>query len=200
MARILVVDDEEDIREALTEILEDEGHDVFEAENGLEVMAMAVSARIDLILLDMAMPEMTGFAVMERLNNDPQTSSIPVIVVTGLGRPEHLDNARSLGTIDYINKPWADDEVQMRVGWAHNGKRNETVASSSDIVNPRGAELNWRTPVYGDRCSPRCRASTLTRSMGVLRFGIISSARTGQAFGLRNRRHLDPGKEPWHVS
>jgi CheY-like chemotaxis protein len=129
MARILVVDDEEDIREALTEILEDEGHDVFEAENGLEVMPMAISARIDLILLDMAMPEMTGFTVMERLNNDPQTANIPVIVVTGLGRPEHLEDARTLGTIDYINKPWADEEVQMRVDWALSGKRYEKVTS-----------------------------------------------------------------------
>lgn len=128
MARILVVDDEEDIREVLTEILEDEGHDVFEAENGLEVMAMAISARIDLILLDMAVPEMTGFTVMEQLNNEPHTATIPVIVVTGLGRPEHLDNARTLGTIDYINKPWADNEVQMRVDWALNGKRHEAVA------------------------------------------------------------------------
>lgn len=125
MARILVVDDEEDIREALSEILEDEGHDVFEAENGAEVMAMAVSARIDLILLDMAMPEMNGFDVMNQLNQDVQTASIPVIVVTGLGRPDHLDGARRLGTIDYINKPWADDEVQMRVEWALNGQRNE---------------------------------------------------------------------------
>ena len=125
MARILVVDDEGDIREALTEILEDEGHDVFEAENGMEVMAMVVSARIDLILLDMAMPEMTGFTVMEQLNNDSQTSTIPVIVVTGLGRPEHLENARTLGTLDFINKPWADNEVQMRVEWALNGKRDE---------------------------------------------------------------------------
>ena len=129
MARILVVDDEEDIRKALTEILEDEGHDVFEAENGLEVLGIAISARIDLILLDMAMPEMTDFTVMEQLNNDPQTTSIPLIVVTGLGRPEHLEDARTLGTIDYINKPWADNEVQMRVDWALNGKRNETVAS-----------------------------------------------------------------------
>lgn len=125
MARILVVDDEEDIREALSEILEDEGHDVFEAENGAEVMAMAVSARIDLILLDMAMPVMNGFDVMNQLNQDVQTASIPVIVVTGLGRPDHLDDARRLGTIDYINKPWADDEVQMRVEWALNGQRNE---------------------------------------------------------------------------
>ena len=125
MARILVVDDEEDIREALTEILEGEGHDVFETENGLEVMAMAVSARIDLILLDMAMPEVTGFTVMEQLNNDQATSSIPVIVVTGLGRPEHLEDARTPFTIDYINKPWADNEVEMRVEWALNGKKKD---------------------------------------------------------------------------
>jgi CheY-like chemotaxis protein len=96
MARILVVDDEEDIREALTEILEDEGHDVFEAENGLEVMAMAVSARIDLILLDMAMPEMT---------NDSQTSTISVIVVTGLGRPEQLENTRTLARLISSTSP-----------------------------------------------------------------------------------------------
>ena len=76
MARILIVDDEEDIREALTEILEDEGHDVLEAENGTEVMAMTISARIDLILLDMAMPEMNGFAVMEMLNQDDQTAGL----------------------------------------------------------------------------------------------------------------------------
>ena len=125
MARILVVDDEEDIREALTEILEGEGHDVFETENGLEVMAMAVSARIDLILLDMAMPEVTRFTVMEQLNNDQATSSIPVIVVTGLGRPEHLEDARTPLTIDYINKPWADNEVEMRVEWALNGKKKD---------------------------------------------------------------------------
>ena len=65
---------------------------------------------------------------MEQLNNEPQTATIPVIVVTSLGRPEHLDNARTLGTIDYINKPWADNEVQMRVDWALNGKRHEAVA------------------------------------------------------------------------
>jgi len=105
MARILVVDDEEDIREALTEILEDESHDVFEAENGLEVMAMAVSARIDLILLDMAMPEMTGFTVMERSNNDSQTSTISVIVVTGLGRPEQLGNTRTLARLISSTSP-----------------------------------------------------------------------------------------------
>ena len=51
-----------------------------------------------------------------------------MIVITGLGRPDHLDDARRLGTIDYINKPWADDEVQMRVDWALNGKRSETEA------------------------------------------------------------------------
>ncbi|MDA1258755.1 MAG: response regulator [Chloroflexi bacterium] len=128
MARILVVDDDEDIREAFTEILEDEGHDVFEAENGSEVMAMAVSARINLILLDMAMPEMNGFEVMKLLNRDTQTALIPVIVVTGLGRPDHLEDARRLGTVDYINKPWADNEVQMRVEWALNGKRDEAQA------------------------------------------------------------------------
>ena len=82
MARILVVDDEEDIREALTEILEDEGHDVFEAENGLEVMAMAVSARIDLILLDITMPEMDGIEACRRIKAVQHVRDIPIVMVT----------------------------------------------------------------------------------------------------------------------
>ena len=118
MARILVVDDSEDVRLALMTLLEDVGHDILEAEDGSEVMAMVLSGSPELILLDVAMPRVDGFEAMKRLKADPATSDVPVIMVTAKGRPEDLAMARNLGARDYINKPWAEGEVEMRVDWA----------------------------------------------------------------------------------
>ncbi len=118
MARILVVDDSEDVRLALMTLLEDIGHQVFEAEDGSEVTAMVLSGSPDLILLDVAMPRVDGFEALKRLKADDATSDVPVIMVTAKGRPEDLAMARNLGARDYINKPWAEGEVEMRVDWA----------------------------------------------------------------------------------
>ncbi|MCH7642662.1 MAG: response regulator [Chloroflexi bacterium] len=118
MARILVVDDSEDVRLALMTLLEDVGHDILEAEDGSEVMAMVLSGSPELILLDVAMPRVDGFEALKRLKADPATSDVPVIMVTAKGRPEDLAMARNLGARDYINKPWAEGEVEMRVDWA----------------------------------------------------------------------------------
>ena len=118
MARILVVDDSEDIRLALTTLLEDVGHVVMEAEDGSEVLEMVLSGNLDLVLLDVAMPRVDGFEVLKRLKADAGTSHIPVIMVTAKGQQEDLAIARKLGARDYINKPWAEGEVEMRVQWA----------------------------------------------------------------------------------
>jgi CheY-like chemotaxis protein len=118
MARILVVDDSEDVRLALMTLLEDIGHQVFEAEDGSEVIAMVLSGSPDLVLLDVAMPRVDGFEALKRLKADDATSDVPVIMVTAKGRPEDLAMARNLGARDYINKPWAEGEVEMRVDWA----------------------------------------------------------------------------------
>lgn len=118
MARILVVDDSEDVRLALMTLLEDIGHQVFEAEDGSEVAAMVLSGSPDLVLLDVAMPRVDGFEALKRLKGDDATSDVPVIMVTAKGRPEDLAMARNLGARDYINKPWAEGEVEMRVDWA----------------------------------------------------------------------------------
>lgn len=118
MARILVVDDSEDVRLALMTLLEDIGHQVFEAEDGSEVAAMVLSGSPDLVLLDVAMPRVDGFEALKRLKGDDATSDVPAIMVTAKGRPEDLAMARNLGARDYINKPWAEGEVEMRVDWA----------------------------------------------------------------------------------
>jgi len=99
-------------------LLEDIGHSVFEAEDGSEVAGLVLSGNPDLVLLDVAMPRMDGFEALKRLKADDATKDVPVIMVTAKGRPEDLAMARNMGARDYINKPWAEGEVEMRVDWA----------------------------------------------------------------------------------
>ncbi len=118
MARILVVDDSPDVRRALAMILEDDGHDVVEAEDGDQVFDLAVAESPSLVLLDVMMPRVNGFDALAALKADTRTSRIPVIMVTAKGGPEDMTMARSLGAVEYITKPWADGDVELRVDWA----------------------------------------------------------------------------------
>ena len=117
MACILVVDDSEDTRLALSMILKDAGYEVFEASDGSEVFNCVLSDRPDVVLLDIIMPKVDGFQALRKLRADERTRGVPVIMVTAKGRPEDLLMAQSLGALDYINKPWADGEVELRIGW-----------------------------------------------------------------------------------
>ncbi len=118
MARILIVDDSPDVRFALATILEDTGHEIVEAEDGDQVFDLAVAQNPDLVLLDVMMPRVNGFDALATLKADTRTNPIPVIMVTAKGRPEDMAMARSLGAVEYITKPWADGDVELRVDWA----------------------------------------------------------------------------------
>jgi CheY-like chemotaxis protein len=118
LARILIVDDSIDVRLALATILEDAGHEIVEAEDGDQVFDLAIEQKPDLVLLDVAMPRVNGFDALATLKADTRTSPIPVIMVTAKGRPEDMAMARSLGAVEYITKPWADGDVELRVDWA----------------------------------------------------------------------------------
>ncbi|MCH8229877.1 MAG: response regulator [Chloroflexi bacterium] len=118
MARILIVDDSSDVRLALATILEDAGHDIVEAEDGDQVFDLAIAETPDLVLLDVMMPRVNGFDALATLKADTRTNPIPVIMVTAKGRPEDMAMARSLGAVEYITKPWADGDVELRVDWA----------------------------------------------------------------------------------
>ena len=118
MARILIVDDSPDVRLALATILEDTGHEIVEAEDGDQVFDLAVAQNPDLVLLDVMMRRVNGFDALATLKADTRTNPIPVIMVTAKGRPEDMAMARSLGAVEYITKPWADGDVELRVDWA----------------------------------------------------------------------------------
>lgn len=118
MPTILVVDDHEEIREALAEILEEEGHEVLQAVDGLDALEMVAAALPDVILLDIAMPGIDGLETLRRLKDRPESAKLPVIMVTAQGDRQNMVKAVQLGVRDYVTKPWEPGEVEMCVNWA----------------------------------------------------------------------------------
>lgn len=101
---ILVVDDDADVREAITSALSDEGYQVTGARNGREALAqLRGQTRPSLILLDMMMPEMDGWRFRLELKKLPDLAAIPVVILSAHGNVR--DAALALGAVDYLRKP-----------------------------------------------------------------------------------------------
>ncbi|MCF7765791.1 MAG: response regulator [Verrucomicrobia bacterium] len=115
MARILVIDDEPDLRAMLRELLEEEHHEVFEAENGRSGLSAARSEWPDLILCDVNMPEFNGFDVVQSLQEESRTSAIPLVMMTGLASLPNMRRGMTLGAADFLPKPFTPDELLMAV-------------------------------------------------------------------------------------
>ncbi|HEY4321701.1 MAG TPA: hybrid sensor histidine kinase/response regulator [Gemmatimonadales bacterium] len=113
--RVLVVDDHESNRALLRELLEIDGHDVLEAEDGLGALALARSEDPDVVLLDVTMPGLDGFEVCRRLRASPVTSATPVLLITGLAERAHRIAGVAAGANDYLVKPIDRGEVALRV-------------------------------------------------------------------------------------
>lgn len=114
MARILIVEDEPDIRALLKRSLELEGHRVSEATKGEDGLMMASSGAPDLIILDVMLPGMSGGEVIERLRKAIDTSRIPVILITASSQAE--ESLRwQVGTANTFGKPFIPEEVVDRV-------------------------------------------------------------------------------------
>ncbi len=112
---LLVVDDDTLYRTLLTTCLEDKGYIVAEAENGKEAWKMIETGSYDLVFLDLVMPEMNGFEVLERMKSDGRTDHIPVIVVSGENDMESLVRCIETGAADFICKPFEPAILHARV-------------------------------------------------------------------------------------
>ena len=116
--KILVVDDFDLNRDMLVRRLKSRGFDAWGAEDGRNCLKMIEELPLDLVLLDIMMPDMDGFEVVQAIRADRDSADLAVIMVTAKGRPEDMAMARSLGAVEYITKPWAEGDVELRVDWA----------------------------------------------------------------------------------
>ena len=105
MARILIVDDSPTEMSKLTEMLKKSGHEVLQATNGADGVALARQEKPDAVLMDIVMPGLNGFQATRQLMKDPETSAIPVIVVTTKDQETDRVWAKRQGAVDYITKP-----------------------------------------------------------------------------------------------
>jgi diguanylate cyclase (GGDEF)-like protein len=114
-ARVLVADDEEDIRAYLEVTLELAGYEVLPASDGVEALELARTRRPDIVLLDVMMPRMDGHEVLRRLRDDARTSHLPVVLLTALGRRHQRIEGLDAGADDYVTKPFEADELLARL-------------------------------------------------------------------------------------
>src|SRR6266513_1308188 len=120
---LLVVDDNELNRDMLTRRLERLGYDVSSAENGIEALKLLRAGSFDLLLLDIIMPVMDGFEVLEQLKAEPILRDIPVIVLSASGQLDHVVKCIQRGAKDYLAKPFNPVLLQARIGSCLERKR-----------------------------------------------------------------------------
>ncbi|HSK23483.1 MAG TPA: response regulator [Egicoccus sp.] len=113
--RVLVVDDEADVRVYLTVTLELAGFDVVEAGDGIEALELARSNAPDLVLLDVMMPRLDGMQTLRRLRSDPRTSHLPVLLTTARAQRDDVLQGLDSGADDYLTKPIDADVLVARV-------------------------------------------------------------------------------------
>src|SRR4029077_9478285 len=121
--RLLVADDNKVNRLLLTRSLELQGHSVASAENGRMALEMLRREAFDLLLLDMEMPEMNGFQVLEQLTGDLHLRDLPVIVTSSLEGIAHVVRCIELGAEDYLSKPVNPVLLKARIGASLEKKR-----------------------------------------------------------------------------
>ncbi|MBE0535069.1 MAG: response regulator [Phycisphaerae bacterium] len=112
---VLVVDDNQQNLELLLAYLEDVDCKTLSASDGMAALEIVKSSPLDLILLDVMMPRMSGFEVCRRIKSDPATADIPVIMVTALNELGDIERAISSGTDDFLSKPINKWELLTRV-------------------------------------------------------------------------------------
>ena len=115
MAKILIAEDERDIRELVSFSLQFGGFTVVQAANGAEAVEQAQKELPDLILMDVRMPKMTGYEACRQMKTIPELSDIPVVFLSAKGQEAEIQTGLEAGAEEYILKPFAPDELVKQV-------------------------------------------------------------------------------------
>ena len=151
---ILIVEDEQLLRESLAGLLEEEGYRVLQAANGAAAYARVVEEPVDLVLSDVRMPEMDGLSLLKRLHQlAPET---PVIMMTAYGTVDSAVAAMRAGGWDYLLKPIQFDDLLVKVERAlqfREVSRDRRIMSASSARSPPTISLPHRTTGFTAACS-----------------------------------------------
>ncbi|MBI3775845.1 MAG: response regulator [Gammaproteobacteria bacterium] len=131
---VLVVDDNDMNRDLLSRRMEQEGYHVASASGGRQALEILRQERFDLLLLDLMMPEMDGFQVLEHLKADVRNTNMPVMMITADNDVESVKRCIKLGAVDYIVKPINMAVLKSRA-WGHIAKANQQHATGAGKVS-----------------------------------------------------------------
>jgi class 3 adenylate cyclase/AmiR/NasT family two-component response regulator len=143
---LLVVDDNEDNRYTLSLQLNAQGyHNIAIATNGNEALSVLHSKPFDLVLLDIMMPELNGYEVLERMRSSPELRNIPVIVISAIGELDSVVRCIELGAEDYLPKPFEPTLLRARVYASLERKRlhDQVVAQAADLASQAAELATW---------------------------------------------------------
>lgn len=118
MARILIVDDEESIRDLIKEVLLPHGHEIFFAADGTQTFELLRRKTVDLAIVDRNMPGMTGIEVVDLIRRNPKTAAIKILMCTASSVTKEVDEAFAAGADDYVLKPLNFGQLLAKVAKA----------------------------------------------------------------------------------
>ena len=161
---ILVADDNESIREPLTELLRLQGYTVIAVDNGEQALLEISSQPVDLALLDVMMPGQSGFSVCRAVKSRPETRLIPVVLVTGLGSADDRIRGIEAGADDFLNKPVKKEELLARVRSLVRLKRfTDELENAETVLCTLARSIEAKDPYTEGHCD---RLSRYTVSLG----------------------------------
>jgi DNA-binding response OmpR family regulator len=115
MTKILIAEDDQDIRELIVLTLQFNGYDVESVEDGAAAVDKAQKIKFDIILMDVRMPRMTGYEACRRLKEIESTKDVPVIFLSAKGQEQEIQTGLDAGASDYILKPFAPDTLVLTI-------------------------------------------------------------------------------------
>lgn len=165
--KILAVDDETDLLEIIEHHLQKAHYDVVRAETGEDAVRLARAEEPDLILLDLMLPEMDGFDVCKTLKSSPDTSGIPIIMLSARGEEADIVTGLEMGADDYITKPFSAKILLARVKSVLR-RKSETMAEPGE-----GGETVERGPLNIDVTRHRAFCDGLELELSMTEFDIL---------------------------
>ncbi len=141
VAKILVIEDELNVRENLVELLEAEDFEVFSAKNGFEGISLAQEHRPELILCDITMPELDGYDVLSNLRQNSEIAITPFIFLTAKAATDEIRQGMNLGADDYLTKPFSRKELLTTIQ-ARLSKQDIYTKNTDALLNDVGERLN----------------------------------------------------------